>query len=856
MKKKIISLFAMFCFILPCLFSIACKNKEDEETGGIEAYTYSVTLKDAKGKIDESALHSEYDYEKQENVSWTASGNDYTVSVVRTSALSGELEVSLLEGYDYSNIAITVNDEAASGEVKSGTQANCEKLAHLTDRQFSYEYENMKAESKVVVDFSNCGWATVSVDFSELTSQGITCYKASEDFVSISTETEDALIEVESGVVEVAYGTIFAFDCSQKIAFNPTNVESLQDINFAKYASRYYLGNNMIQYFTAKRNGECVVYNAVKDYSKKGTLRVLGCDDISAYSSLDDLQLDKKMFVEQEKESYGGTNLKLNVVKGSRMYFRLPLEAQNYNYYLLNNIDEVLSSKKEVKPVLLEGTSILYLDINIANDDGSAAAAKYLVRRPKNDLDYYIVYANKFVENTRISNADYILVGNENKPELPRGYQGNIFFGYAKDSGKSVEVELSQFTSDRATDFVQKNTSVSINVTVFNQNGSQSSRRIDPVIQNPLTSAALEVDCYDELDEMAFYEVYVNYNYTKFVPREVILDASDFDLFDGEKVYYSTNLQDSNSWTLLTSETELAISSQQTRTIYYYVVSDRNDAYLQIQNPAGEVVSITGELTDCFGRQMKGSVLIGNDEIKFGKIKFLDIKPGTYASYTAKLLREYENNYHTINFSGINQSEVMVSVNGYIADGSSFKDATTLNNVKIKYNGYGMPGTIYYYINSELNQYLQLKDSEGNIVSTSSYVVETNKEELVINGEYVYCLTLLGGYYADNEEFTIEFVTPDFLLNDIDGDPYEVFTTSDLTGSPETTITLGETYYFIGEPNKDYAIIDVDTEAVVLEFEKVSDIDALTAVYKFIFTFPDDANYVMGTAFKLVALSQ
>lgn len=855
MKKKIISLFAVFCFILPCFFSIACKSNNGGETGGIEAYTYSVTLKNAKGKIDESALHSEYDYEKQEDVTWTASGNDYTLSVVRTSALSGELEVSLLEGYDYSNILFTINDESATGIVKSGSQTNCEDFAHLTDRQFCYSYENMKAASEFVVDFSNCEWAKVSVDFSELASQGIKYYKASEEFVTISTEIENAMTELQSGTVEVDYGTVFAFDCSQKIVFNPTNVEALQDINFAKYASRYYLNNNMIQYFTAKRDGACKVYNAVKDYTKKGTLRVLGCDDISAYASLDDLQLDSKMFVESENETYGGANLKLNVYKGSRMYFRLSADAQKYNYYLLSNIDEALTSKKQVAQVGLEGTGIVYLDVNIAKADGSADAAKYLVRRPKNDLDYYVVYAKDFEDNTRISNADYVLVGSENTPEIPRGYQGNIFFGYAKESGKSVEVVLSPYTSDRATDFVQKNTSVSINAKNYKQNGSQSIRSISPVIQNPLTAAALEVECYDSNDELAFYEVNVNYNYARFSPREIVLDTSGFDLFDGEKVYYSTNLQDVTSWTLLTTEAELAISSHKSRTIFYYVVSDRNDAYLQIQNSDGEVYSITGEITDCFGRQMKGSVSVGTDVINLAKVKFLDVKPGTYASFTGKLLRDYENNYHTINFSGINESEVMVSVNGYTSNGSSFKDATTLTDVKIKYNGFGLPGTIYYYVNSELNQYLQLKDSKGNVVSTSTNVVESNKEPLMINGEYVYCLTLAGGYYADDEEFTVELVSPSYLLNDADGDPFEVFASEDVTGDAESSIVFGETYYFVGSLDATYVIIDSDTAAVVTIFEKVKDIDASNAVYKFTLTFPSGVNYVQGTAFKLRVLS-
>ena len=197
MKKKIISLFTVLCLMIPCFFAVACKDKGGDPKG-IDAYTYSVTLKNAKGLIDENALQSEYDYEKQEDVSWTSSGKDYTISVVRNNILSGDLAVSLLEGYDYTNLSFSVNEETATGSVVSGSRTNCEKEAYLTDRQFSYSYEEMKSNTSLVVDFSNCAWAKVSVDFSELASQSITAYNVADSFVTSSIETAESLIAVES----------------------------------------------------------------------------------------------------------------------------------------------------------------------------------------------------------------------------------------------------------------------------------------------------------------------------------------------------------------------------------------------------------------------------------------------------------------------------------------------------------------------------------------------------------------------------------------------------------------------------------------------------------------------------------
>lgn len=863
MKKKIISLFTVLCLMIPCFFAVACKDKSSEPKG-IDAYTYSVTLKNAKGLIDENALQSEYDYDKQEDVSWTNTGNDYTISVTRNNTLSGDLAVSLLEGYDYTNLSFLVNEKEETGSVVSGSRENCEKEAYLTDRQFYYAYEEMKSDTSVVVDFSDCAWAKVSVDFSKLNSQGITAYNVANGFVSYSMATAESLLEVQDETALVDYGTIFAFDCGQKVVFKPTSSENFENLTYSKYASRYYLGNNMIQYFTAKKDGECQVYDASKDYSKRGTLRLLNGDGLVVYNSFDELKTNGlSMTPDTEKETYGGSMLKLGVVNGTRLYVKLSGDAQNYNYYLTDYIDDELSPTREVEQLVVGGEETVYLDINLTNSDGSPCSAKYLIRKPKNELNYFIVYADRFADNTRIANADYILVGLDNKPESASSHSGNIYYGFSKTSNggdaKNVGVELSAFTSNTATDFIQTNINVRISTEIIysiEPDDPEDVRTISSIFQEPLSSSIVEVDCFDESDGEAIYSVYVRYTPENFTEAEITLDASDFKLYSGEKVLYTTNLNDSDSWEVLTDESVLYISSAASRTIYYYVVSERSDAFLQIQNPDSEVVSITSVLRDCFGRPMTGTVNADGTVINLSNVRYLDIKPGSYSSYEAKLLREYDKEYHNITTSNIEANKVMISVNGYKTDGSSFKDIKSIDGLKIRYNGFDIAGSIYYYVNSDTNEHLVLKDSQGNIVSTSEIVKITNQSELLIDNKFVYCLSLNGGYYAEGEEFTIELVSAVYGLQFDLGGEIELFATGDVTGEPVDGMVLGQEYYFVGTDNKIFVIIDSETSAIVVDFARYADIDETTSVYKFTLTFPSNANYVDGTVFTLRVLDR
>lgn len=852
MKKKIVSLLTIFCLMLPCFFAVACKTKGGEPKG-IEAYTYSVVLKNAKGKIDANALQTEYDYKKEENVGWTNFENDYSLSVTRTSAQTDSLDVSLLEGFDYSNLSFSVNSIDAEAEIKSGSKTGCEKDAYLTDRQFHYSYEDMKSDTSIVVDFADCNWAKVSVDFSELVSQGISCYTASDEFVTINTSTTEALDEVTSTLVEVDYGTIFAFDCAQKLVFKPETSENFQDLTYSKYASRYYFGNNMIQYFTAKRDGGCKVYNAVKDYSKRGTLRILDCVNVPVYASLEDLQAGTSLETEIEKESYGGSLLNLNVVSATRMFFNLDADAQEYKYYLLDGIDDYLSVSKQLEPQTLDGTEIVYLDIDIANEDGSLAPAKYLVRAPKTPTAFYVVCPEISNGEARIANADYVLIGSQNTPtNLPEAYSGNIFFGF-KES-KDIDVEINPYTSDIATDYVLKQSSVSLAINYCEKSGTQVERPEDKVLEEPVTSTLITVDCFNETDTNKFYELIVNFVSENISNALVYLDASKFELYEDETVLYTTNILDEISWKVLSNSSELSISSEQTRTIYYYFDSNRADSFLQIQDDSGEIVSMTTELRDCFGRQMTGSVVVGDIEINLSKICYLDIKPGVYSSYEASLLREFDKTYHSINLNGLTGNVLKVSIGGYNTDGSTFEDVQTLENFSIRYKSNEIGGTIYYYVDSDTNKFLQLKDSNGYIVSTNTYVMESVSKELQIDGKYVYRLDLVGDYYEIGEEFYLEVVDASYVLKNESNEDVSLYSDSSMTEA-ETEMIEGNDYYFVGNINCDYVIIDSTTNLVVDSIEKLQTIDGSTAVYKFTFSIPISKNYVSGTSFKLKSIT-
>ena len=852
MKKKIVSFLTLCCLILPCFFAVACKDKE-KEPKPTKAYTYSVVLKNAKGFIDENALKTEYDYKKEENVSWINSDNDYSISVTRTSTLSDSLDISLLEGYDYSNLKFSVNSESADGEIKSGNKTGCENEAYLTDRQFHYEYKDMKSDTTLEVDFSDCKWAKVSIDFSELSSQGITCYTASDEFVTINTSTTSALQEVSSSVVEADYGTIFAFDCAQKLVFKSETSELFQDLTYAKYASRYYLSeDNIIQYFTAKQNGDCKVYNATKDYSKRGTLRVLDSSNLPAYASLEDLQLGTRLSSELEKESYGGSVLNINVISGTKIFMTLDSNAQNYNYYVLDSIDGYMSANKVVAPKTLEATGTVYLEIDITNPDGSPKPAKYLVRAPKAQSNYYIVHTKTSHGEILVANADYVLIGAQNMPSnvVPSGFSGNIFFGFNNE--KDVEITPNPYTSDIATDFVLNQNTIIVRTTAYNGSGP-SDRVIDTINNSPVTAETITIDCYDVLDERKFYSVDVLYVSDNISDAPVTLNTEDFELFEGETAFYTTNITDPSSWQVLTNQTSLSISGAQTRTIYYYINSSRPDAHLQIQKESGEVVSLSNELRDCFGRHMTGSTTVGDIEIDFSKIRYLDIKPGSYSAFTAKLIREYDKTYHNIKLDGIGDNNLMVSIGSYTENGSSFTKVQNLNKFNIKYNGSEIGGTIYYYFNEPTNKYLVLKDSSGNVVSASAYVMKSVSQELQINGNYVYRLSLVGDYYDIGEEFYLEVVDATYELLDASSQKVEIFDNAEMQeNQKQDYLVEGKEYYFVGIEYTEYVIIDEKTKIVIAieDIEMIS--NGTNAVYKFTFEFPETLDYVSGTSFKLI----
>lgn len=565
MKKKIISIFTIFCLIFPCLFAVACKKKPKAEAQ--EPYTYSVNLKGAVGKIDESTLPSEYDYKNQKNVSWTKTGEDYSISVTRTNTISSSANFSLLEGYDFSNLTFKVNGTPKDFKIISGTSEDCAKDAYLTDRQFQYSYTNMKTDTSLELDFTNCEWSKITLDVSDLRANGVNYYQVDEDFVTLSRANEITLgnfKDFSEDVLTVDYGTVFAFDYSEQLAISIANTTEFDKLNYSIFGSKYFTSINRIQYLKATRDGSCQIYKVTSDHEKFGTIRVLSYDGVNFATSLENLTEKNYSTVSQEREYYSGTALSLAVFKTDYAFLELDSNAQNFNYYLLSNIDGDCVEASRVAEKTIENTNRVYLEIQVLDKNGMQNQAKYLVRKPKAEVNYFTVCVEDYQKSANFSNADYILLGDNNAPsDASVENLSKIYYGYEND--KNVQIVVSSAYADRSTDFAQTNSYVSI----FGQTNSNES--LPSVSVDPNVTQIINFDCYDPTFIGSVYYLTITYSSNPFTEADITLNLTDISLYEGEKIYYSTDIYDLNSWKILESSDEVFVSSATGKTIYYYL---------------------------------------------------------------------------------------------------------------------------------------------------------------------------------------------------------------------------------------------------------------------------------------------
>ena len=849
MKKKIIGIFTILCLIFPCFFAVACKDKEESK---FEPYAYTVTLKNAYGKIDETTLSSEYDHNLEKPVGWTKENNDYKISVTRTSHLSGNLAVSLLEGYDFSSLTFTVNGAQTDFSIKSGSLTDCATKAYLKDRQFNYNYEKMSADTSLVLDFSNCGVAKVTLDVSKLKNYDLRYCVIEDDFVTMA-EGESLLTNdfdyVQQDSLVVDYGTIIAFDYSDRVVLTDS-LNQIQNLSYSTYGLRYLMTINRIQYLSANIDGTCDVYLPTTDPENKGTLRVLGngagLNYANSYYALEDKSYSDS---NQEFEYFDNEMLTMSIFNGTTFYIELDEDAQQYNYYLVDKLDDEWFGSIQQKTI--PETDRVYIEVDLKDSSGDAGNAKYLVRKAKIQNNFYITYANNTTDGTRVTNADYILIGEENKPFGISGtIEESIFYCFLKD--KDARVAIPSLNIDKKTNIGQVNLGVEITAQNIGSMG-ENLREAALVSVDPATVSTVTIDCYSSTDSTRVYRLDFYYDQSSFDENHFAVSTDELHLYDGENFYYTTTPTDASSWKKLTNETTLELYSGEGKSLYYYVDSNRADAYLNLENLIGEKISSSGEFVDCFGRLMQGTAEVDGVKIDLSRLRYLEITPGYYNYSYIKLLRAYDETFHDINVTAADDMRVKISMENYTSE-DDFVELDEMSELAIRYTGYELPGEIYYYVDNFINYELVLKTKKGEVVSTSE-LVYYDDEPVMVNNRYVYCLSLNAGYYAENQLFYMHIVEASYTIADEGGNVLSFYTSDDGNEETKESDLFERVSYFI--TCEDAYRVDIYDEAggLVIAWENFTAIPKEVGgvpVYLFTFTIPDNTNYLPGTQFTLV----
>lgn len=855
MRRKILSIITILCLIFPCVFFVACKEKETLSSK--DPYTYSICLKNAKGLIDENTLKSEFDYKENKNVNWTETDGNYTISATKVLSTSGEFVVNLLEGYDYSGTEIKINNQEKDYKIVCGENENVASEASLLDRQLSFEYENISSDTEIVVDFSNCSVAKITIDVSNLKSNNVTYFEVEDDFVTLKeAKNSNSFNTIEEDELVVDYGTIFAFNYSDSLAIKDSQTGVSKKLDYAIYGIRYFNSaeKNKVQYLTAKRNGACEVYSIREDNANNGTLRVLSSGGIKFASSLENLEAGVYENTETDDEVFYGENLEFTIFKGTKAILELDADAADFDYYLLDDINQTWMNALEIKNT--EGdNSKTYLEIDL----DSSESTKYLARKPASaanplggSSNYYTVAASNIKTNTMITNADYILINNNNFNSfgLSSDFRDDVYYGFKKD--KDIKISLPATIVDDQTGFVK--TIKQIKAYVY----GNSNENLDVVTKNleEEPTQILTISAYSSENDYECFTLSFSYsNKDGFSNNDFSLDTSEITLYEGEKVYYSTDL---SSWKELNGEI-LTGSTLESKPIYYYISSPRTDSYLTIEltrEGEKEIIGTSGILRDCFGRTMQGLISVGGTQIDLSKVMYLEIKPGYYGNKAqAKIIREYDKSYHEIELSKSYSDVIMLSSNGY-KDTANFKDITTLSDLNLRYEGYEIGGELYYYVNSSINKYIVLKNSSGDIVS-SSEVVYSNAKEYSINGKFVFQLSLNPNYYQEDEQFTIEIVTATYIIRAEVSDKAKIYK-DNLQTQSASEIKLSKTYYVLCDNNTTLQLVDkygtvvLNQEAFIEESDPISsNIIYNKKLYRFTFTLDNEGNYSPGSTFTI-----
>lgn len=852
MRRKILSIITILCLIFPCVFFVACKEKDTLSSK--EPYTYSICLKNAKGLIDENALKSEFDYKENKSVNWTETDGSYTISATKVLSSSGKFVVNLLEGYDYSSAELKINNKKEDLKITSGDNLDAAAEASLGDRQLSFEYKDINSDTEVVIDFSECEIAKITIDVSNLKSNGVKYFEVKDDFVTLNDAkdiSKNNFVELSENELVVDYGTIFAFNHSDSLATKDDKTGVSKKLDYATYGIRYFNSDgNKIQYLTARTNCACEVYSIREDNANSGSLRVLADGGIKFASSLENLEAGVYENTETDDEIFYGEDLEFTVYKGDKVFLELDSDASDYNYYLLDEINQTWTTALVSKQTDGE-TPKTYLEIDL----DSLQSAKYLARKPRNNVggmsgtsDYYVVSADDMETNTKIINADYILI-NKSNYDGTGTEEEHVYYGFKK--GKDIRISLPATATDYETGFVQTIEEIKIFIE-GNVQGNLPNISVDQVA-NP--TQILTVSPYSDESEDDYFRLGFYYTKEEFTRRNFTLNTSGITLYEGEKVYYSTDL---SSWQELNGET-LQGSTYESKLIYFYISSSRTDSYLTIEferNATKKIIGTSDTLRDCFGRTLQGLISVGGTQINLSNVMYLEINPGAYVGEAqANIIREYDKTYHKIDVKASYADNIMVSVNGY-KNAENFENITKINGLSLRYEGYEIASEIYYYVDSNVNKYLVLKNAAGEIVSTSE-VVYSNAKEYLLNGKFVFQLSLKPDYYSENEQFSIEIVTATYIIraeNSSSASIYKDNTQTQLV----SRIELNKTYFILCDKDKTLQIVDKHGAVVFGEGAFVEEYDPITGnivnnkkLYRFTFTLDSEAKYSPDSIFTI-----
>lgn len=852
MRKKLLSLITVLCLIFPCFFVVACKTKETLSSK--ETYNYSIKLKNAKGLINEETLKSEYDYKKDENIDWNETGGSYEISATKLMSISGSFKLGLIEGYDYSNVELKINEQKADFDIKCGEKTGFESEATAIDRQLCFDYKNINSDTEIIIDFSNCVISKVEIDVTALREKGVKYYQVQDEFVTLNDIQDVTFNDISENKFIVDYGTVFAFDYSDQLSSRDSLSGDVQKLDYASYGIRYFTSeadSNRIQYITAKENCACEVYNVREDNANDGTLRVLSSGGIKFALSLEDLQSENYAETTTEEEIYFGENIKFTTFSGTTAYLELDDDAKAYNYYLVDELGKAWSSynidNDNYRKTIDEKT---YLEIPLTDDNGDALKVKYLARKPRgSSTDYYVFYAENISTTTNIIEPDYIIIGNDNYSVDE--VNDDVFYGYKK--GKDISISIPGTSIDQQTSFVE--TIERFRVFVYGESSSYSETFEIDLLNDP--KQILNISAYADGRGNCFKLSFV-YDKKDFTKETFTLKTDNITLYDGEKVYYSTDLK---NWSELVAGEELSGSTRESSLVYYYITTTRVDSYLLVERYSNttrrEVIGTTGLVCDCFGRAKQGTVKVGDVTIDLSRVMYLEIQPGYYTSGRpeANIVREYDKTYHSVEISSLDD-DIMISFNGY--KNVSYQSLKELGELKLRYEGFEIKNNIYYYVKGNRNKYLVLKNSKGEIVSTSDLVLSNSEEVKEEERYYVHQLSLNAGYYSENETFSIEVVNATYIIRAA-GSSASVRIYKDsfhMSDDEVSRMELNRVYFILCEDGKTPVIYDkfglnVIKNLIEIPDPNKDDPSSTKKLYQFTFQLDDESMYPPNAEFRI-----